>query len=446
MPTEQLLKKLADFEDKNALQSDQLIIAKKELAQRDEEKIKRADELIIANTELAFQNEEKAKRANELMIANKELAFQNEEKEKRAEELLIANKELLFQNEEKEKRADELIIANKELLFQNEEKVKRADELIIANKELSFQNEEKGKRADELIIANKELSFQNEEKAHRADELIIANKELAFQNEEKVKRADELLIANKELVFQNEEKEKRANEFFKANEKLILQNMEIEQFAYIASHDLQEPLRTIINYTGLFNKRYQGKLDENADKFLAAIIGATSRMQSLIRDLLDYSRIEKGTAKAEVDCNLLLKEISDDLAVSLTDSGTKIIADDLPVISGYVSGVKSLFQNLISNAIKFKRNGVAPVIKITAESKETEWLFVISDNGIGIKKEFYNKLFIIFQRLHNKEEYPGTGIGLAQCKKIVELHGGEIRVESEYGKGSNFYFTISKNL
>ena len=254
------------------------------------------------------------------------------------------------------------------------------------------------------------------------------------------------MIANKELVFQNEEKEKRANEFFRANEKLILQNMEIEQFAYIASHDLQEPLRTIINYTGLFNKRYQGKLDENADKFLAAISGATSRMQSLIRDLLDYSRIEKGTAKAEVDCNLLLKEISDDLAVSLTDSGTKIIADDLPVISGYVSGVKSLFQNLISNAIKFKRNGVAPVIKITAESKETEWLFVISDNGIGIKKEFYNKLFIIFQRLHNKEEYPGTGIGLAQCKKIVELHGGEIRVESEYGKGSNFYFTISKNL
>jgi light-regulated signal transduction histidine kinase (bacteriophytochrome) len=141
---------------------------------------------------------------------------------------------------------------------------------------------------------------------------------------------------------------------------------------------------------------------------------------------------------------VLLKEIMDDMEISLTESKAHIYAEGLPVVNGYLSGLKSLFQNLISNAVKYRKAGTEPIIKITAVSKEKEWLFAISDNGIGIEEVFYNKLFIIFQRLHNKNEYSGTGIGLARCKKIVELHGGRIWLESAIDEGSTFYFTISK--
>jgi light-regulated signal transduction histidine kinase (bacteriophytochrome) len=227
----------------------------------------------------------------------------------------------------------------------------------------------------------------------------------------------------------------------KMNVKLTSSNKEIEQFAYIASHDLQEPLRTISNYTGLFQK---GKLGEEADKHLEFIAGATRRMQSLIRDLLDYSRIEADKNKTAVDCTSLIADITSDMTVLITESKAVISAKQLPVVNGYLSGLKSLFQNLITNAIKFREEGTCPVVTITAQAKDKEWLFAVKDNGIGIDKQYYKKLFIIFQRLHNKDQYSGTGIGLAQCKKIVDLHGGKIWVESEPGSGSTFYFTIPK--
>lgn len=230
----------------------------------------------------------------------------------------------------------------------------------------------------------------------------------------------------------------------KMNIKLTSSNKEIEQFAYIASHDLQEPLRTISNYTGLFQKRFKGKLGEEADKHLEFIAGATRRMQSLIRDLLDYSRIEVEKNKTAVNCDLLVADILSDMTILITESKAEISATQLPVISGYLSGLKSLFQNLITNAIKFRKKDTYPIITIIAQAKTKEWVFAIKDNGIGIDNLFYNKLFIIFQRLHNKDEYSGTGIGLAQCKKIVDLHGGRIWVESELEKGSTFFFTIPK--
>lgn len=219
-------------------------------------------------------------------------------------------------------------------------------------------------------------------------------------------------------------------------------NKEAEQFVYIASHDLQEPLRTVVNYIGLLHKKHKKDLDKNVVFYLDTINNATSRMQRLIKDLLEYSRVGRDKTKVAVDCNLLMEEVVNDIFQAIQESRAEIHYGLLPVVSGYYSGLKSLFQNLLSNAIKFRKSGTHPIIKINVEPTTKEYIFSIRDNGIGIEKAYYDKLFIIFQRLHQPDEYPGTGIGLAQSKKIVEMHGGKIWVESEPGKGSTFYFTI----
>ena len=230
----------------------------------------------------------------------------------------------------------------------------------------------------------------------------------------------------------------------KMNIKLISSNKEMEQFAFIASHDMQEPLRTISNYIGLLQNQYKGKLDKDADRYLTSISAATVRMQSLIRDLLEYSKIGNDENKIAIDCNVLLNDVIDDLSESIKESKAVIHSEQLPVINGHISEIKSLFQNLISNAVKFRKKDVHPIINISAELKENEWFFTIKDNGIGIDKKYYDKIFVIFQRLHTKAEYAGTGIGLAHVKKIIELHGGKIWFESELGKETTFYFTIPK--
>jgi len=414
-------------------------------AARDITERKRADELIIANKELDFQNKEKEKRAAELIISNKELALQNREKEKRVDELFLANKELAFQNEEKKKLADELILVNKELAIQKAEKEKRAAELIIANKELVLQNREKERRADELIIANKELAFQNIEKEKRADELIIVNNVLAFQNKEREKRAEELIIANKELAFQNEEKEKRASELIIANKELAFQNevnKVLEQFTYVVSHNLQEPLRTISNYIQVFEEDYLKILDENACKYLNLIDDSTKRMSMLLNSLSDISRLGRNIKLTNVDCKKIINDVIADLDTLIKNSNAIIEVTEMPVLNGYEIELRQLFQNLITNAIKFQKKDIQPKINIRSEKINDKWKFSISDNGIGIASVNFDRIFDIFQRLHTDEEYEGNGIGLSNCKKIVQLHHGEIWLESSLGQGSTFHFTI----
>ncbi len=432
--------------------AEELGLAYKELVFQNTEKEKRAAELSIANKELVFQNEEKEKRAAELSIANKELVFQNGEKEKRAAELIIANKELAFQNEEKEKRAAELIIANKELAFQNEEKEKRAAELIVANKELVFQSmqkeeraEEKEKRAAELIIANKELAFQNEEKEKRAAELIIANKELAFQNEEKEKRAAELIIANKELAFQNEEKEKRAAE-------LIIANKELLAFTYVSSHDLQEPLRKIQTFVSVILENENENLSENGKYNFQRMQLAAGRMQLLIEDLLSFSRISTTDHKFEkTDLNIIVEEIKADLKDTIQGKNATIDASDLCPANLIPFQFRQLMYNLISNALKFSHPGRPSRIIIVSEIEKGNKLnneklspeknychIVVKDNGIGFEPEFSERIFEVFQKLHGKEIYAGTGIGLAIVKKIVENHNGTVTATGELNKGATF--------
>lgn len=219
-------------------------------------------------------------------------------------------------------------------------------------------------------------------------------------------------------------------------------NQELEQFAYVASHDLQEPLRTVASYTQLLAKKYEGKLDEKADKYINYVVDGATRMQQLINDLLLYSRVGKQSLNLTlVDCNQLIHQVCSLLNIVIDESHATIKVNPLPEVLVDPSHFAKLFQNLISNAIKYRGND-PPKIEITAHRTEREWLFLVQDNGIGIEPQYAERIFIIFQRLHTRREYSGTGIGLAICKKIVELHKGRIWVESQLGHGATFYISL----
>lgn len=235
------------------------------------------------------------------------------------------------------------------------------------------------------------------------------------------------------------ELEKRATLLQRSNE-------ELERFAYVASHDLQGPLRTIASYLQLLEMRYKGRLDQEALEFIDFSVSGAKRMQTLILDLLNYSRISSAP-KPFVKTNVadLVKDVTKGLESTIKSSGAQIIVKDLPLISAEPNQLYQLFQNLIDNALKFIKDK-QPVITVKCTEHQNEWEFAVADNGIGIRPDFKEKVFQIFQRLHTTSEYPGTGVGLAICKKIVQLHGGRIWFESEPGQGTTFFFTIRKNL
>jgi PAS domain S-box-containing protein len=488
----------------------ELIIANQELTFQNQEKEKRAAELVLANQELAFQNKEKEKRANELIVANKELIYQNSEKEKRAAELIIANAELAYQNQKKEQLAAEFAIAHTELAFQNKEKEKRAAELNIANIELAFQNVEKEKRAVELIVAHGELVKAEEQfrlvVESTPNSMILINdtgvitlvnngteKLFGYQRNELIGNKLELLIpelfrdhpARKNMFFENPhvlsarvdgdlfgrckngtelQVEIGLNPIETSKGKMVLasiiditerklqedvleeHNKELGQVVYVASHDLQEPLRTVSNYMGALNEEYAAALDGNAQKYIGSINNALKRMSLLVKSLLDFSKLGYNKKLTLVNCGQLLTEVIADLGTMISDSRATVEVDAMPTLNLYELEIRQLFQNLITNAIKFRKLDIPPHIKISAERLKDKWKFSVSDEGIGIDSLYFEKVFELFQRLHAKNEYEGSGIGLANCKKIVQLHLGEIWVDSTEGNGSTFYFTIANLL
>ena len=231
-------------------------------------------------------------------------------------------------------------------------------------------------------------------------------------------------------------------ELIRRTEELSRSNKELEQFAYVASHDLQEPLRMVASYTQLIAQRYRGKLDTDADEFINYAVDGAIRMQAIINDLLMLSRVStRSTAFSKVDAKAALDKALANLRLVIEETGATIICDSLPTLNADGSQLAQLFQNLIGNAIKFCGSN-SPRVEIGAEQQDGEWVFHVRDNGIGIAPEYFERIFLMFQRLHTKKEYPGTGIGLTICKKIVERHGGRIWIESEQGKGTTFYFTI----
>jgi PAS domain S-box-containing protein len=219
-------------------------------------------------------------------------------------------------------------------------------------------------------------------------------------------------------------------------------NKELEQFAYIASHDLQEPLRMVTSYLQLIERRYKDQLDSKANQFIEFAVDGAKRMSVLIRDLLAYSRIgTRRTAIEPVDVAGCIRLALENLKIAIAEKNASVSVDPMPTVDGDAGQLTQLFQNLISNGIKFCGEGT-PRIHVSARRGEDEWVFSVTDNGIGIEPQYMERIFVIFQRLHTRDQYPGTGIGLAICKKIVEGHGGRMWVESEPGKGASFLFSI----
>ena len=220
-------------------------------------------------------------------------------------------------------------------------------------------------------------------------------------------------------------------------------NAELAQFAYLAAHDLQEPLRKVASFCRLLARRYEGRLDEQADLYIAYAVDGATRMQQLVNDLLMFCRMgEQHGEPVEVDCNVIVDRVRHDLGVAIEESGGEVLVTGrLPTVRGEETRLAQLFENLIGNAVKF-RGADPPHVEVSAVRNGAEWRFAVADNGIGIEPQYTDRIFAIFQRLHTRAEYPGTGIGLAVCKRVVEAYGGRIWFESRPGMGTTFYWTM----
>lgn len=298
----------------------------------------------------------------------------------------------------------------------------------------------------DLYRKSEEVRRLNEELKRRAGELETLNLMLKNENEMRRRTEEELRLSEEELKHLNVSLEAQVQERTAAVEErsrqLLRSNEELQQFAYVASHDLQEPLRTIISYLQLIEERLKGNLDAEVKEFMGFVVNSAKHMRDLIHGLLEYSRVGSHKNPFQmVDCGSVLEKVIEQLKTSLAERGAHVEIRHLPEVLGDPLLLAMLFQNLIANALKFSK-GETPEIQVGSREGEEEWLFWVKDNGIGIDPKYFDRIFVIFQRLHSRDEYPGTGLGLAVCKKTVERHGGRIWVESEPGRGSTFYFTL----
>jgi light-regulated signal transduction histidine kinase (bacteriophytochrome) len=299
---------------------------------------------------------------------------------------------------------------------------------------------QRGRPVAGFLVAHGQVSNLFQEDEQRLAEFIAALAGAALENAEGFEQLQRLNVTLEQRVAdRTEDLQQRTTELSRSN-------ADLEQFAYVASHDLREPLRTVSSYCELVQNRLTDQIDEETASYLRQAIQATGRMRTLINDLLTYSRVgTRGKPFQPADCNELADIAVANLQVVIQETSAQITHDKLPVVQGDATQLIQLFQNLIDNAIKF-RGERSPRVHLSAEKRDREWLFSVRDNGIGMECEDKSRIFLLFQRLHTTAEYPGTGIGLAVCKKTVERHGGRIWVESQPGAGSVFYFTIPSNL
>lgn len=305
-----------------------------------------------------------------------------------------------------------------------------------------------GYRESEKLLAET-LRGQDKQRIDRASRIYMALSQVqgalgqAQKERDKAQKfTEELQAANEEMQATNEEMEATNEELTATNEELERARGDLEQFASVVSHDLQEPLREVSSYTELLEKRYKPKLGRGGKEYVGYIVGGAKRMQRLIDDLLTFSRVgTKGKPFKETDCQKALDEALINLRTAIKKNKARVTHAKLPAVMADDTQLAQLFQNLIGNAIRFRGKKI-PRIHIGARKKEREWVFSVKDNGIGIEPKYKERVFGVFQRLHTRKEYPGTGVGLAICKRIVERHGGRIWIDSRFGKGSVFSFTI----
>lgn len=296
-------------------------------------------------------------------------------------------------------------------------------------------------------LKEQNVLLQEEISSRLAVEEVLHEKNLILQQEITTRCAVEKTLQEQNLLLQKEigNRQRVESALLKSNQELARSNAELEQFAYVASHDLQAPLATIASYAQLLEKRYQEQLDSQANKFIGNIVQGCTRMQALIDDLLEYSRVGRSQKPFKpTNCNQVLEQALANLQGVIRDTQAVVSYGELPVVNGEISQLVQLFQNLVGNALKYRKNE-PPAISISVCKQHDHWIFSVADNGIGIAGQHQERIFQIFQRLHTQKEYSGTGIGLAICQKIVELHGGRIWVNSEIGQGSTFYFTLNEN-
>lgn len=256
-------------------------------------------------------------------------------------------------------------------------------------------------------------------------------------------RTSELAASNKQLSEEIAKNKITAEKLRRTVDELGRSNAMLQQFARVASHDLQEPLRAIQGYVGLFESRYKDKLDANGNEFLEYIVDGTKRMEQLVKGILEHATVSYSTRKFEnVEVEKALEDACANLQVKITETGATVTHDELPRLIANKIQLTQLFQNLIGNALKFQRADKPPVIHVSCEKYDSGYIFAVQDNGIGIEKQYQRQIFEMFKRLHSTQTYPGSGLGLAICKAIVVQHSGEIWVESEHGKGAKFCFKI----
>jgi PAS domain S-box-containing protein len=389
-----------------------------------------------------------------------------------SEKQAITNKELVFQNKEKEKLVAKLDIADKERRKANEylENLFRYANapIIVWDTQLNITRFNPafealtGRKAIDVIGMSIEILFPpdqrkeslkiikelDKEKRMETVEIDIAHingtRKTVLWNSAAIKDVDGNKIIATIAQGQDITVRKQIAENLNITlDSLENSNKELEQFAYIASHDLQEPLRMISSYTQLLERRYKDKLDDEANEFIHFAVDGANRMQMMINDLLEYSRIStRGKELKEIAVSITLEKVISILQLKIDDSSTIITNDTLPLVKGDESQLFRVFQNLIENAIKFKKKSENPKIHISCQKKNEFYEFSVKDNGIGMDMKYKDKLFIIFSRLHSSKEYPGTGMGLSICKRIIERHGGKIWFDSKVNEGTTFYFTL----
>ena len=318
----------------------------------------------------------------------------------------------------------------------NDESEKRLNELMV-----EFQVERTQKDAEIYRLKNVELIEKNTLINSQKKRLENVLEELQTHREHLEEMVGEKTAELQQKITEREQAEEKIDRYMKELER---SNKELEQFAYVASHDLQEPLRMVSSYTQLIEERYKDKLDKDANEFIDFAVDGANRMQILLNDLLNFSRVTtRGKPFEPVDLNSALGHAIMNMQMRIEETKTTILNDELPTVKADESQIIRVFQNLIDNAIKFRSEN-SPKIHISAKQEKEESVFSVKDNGIGIEPEYKERIFQIFQRLHGRKEYPGTGMGLSICKRIVERHGGRMWLESESGKGTTFYFTIPK--